>query len=145
MKVTKKHLISLVLVSFFAFGQLLFATPYLTKAASLWDNQEGLKNGAGNVGDAFGVSSASAEKNDIRIIIAKIIKVIFSIMGVVFLVLIILAGFKYMKAQGNEEDAKEAMKQILQATIGLFIMLAAFGITVFVETAIRKATMDVVY
>lgn len=145
MKVTKKHLISLALVSFWVFTQLFFLTPNFAQATNLWDQQEGLKNTSGEIGPtAFGVASASESRNDVRIIIAKIIKAIFGIMGIVFLILILLAGFKYMKAQGNQEETKEALSQILQATIGLLIMLAAFAITVFVQAAITNATKNVI-
>ena len=60
-------------------------------------------------------------------------------LGIIFLVLLIIAGFKYMTASGNEEQVKSALKHITQAVIGLVIVLSACGISYWILIRIRAA------
>ena len=65
-------------------------------------------------------------------IIARIIKVALSLLGIIFLVLIIYAGFMWMTSAGNEERISKAKKIMAAAIIGLAIVMAAYAITIFV-------------
>ena len=87
--------------------------------------------------NAFG--QTTDHPTDIRIIAIEIIKIILSLLGIIFLVLIIFAGFKYMTAAGNEEQASSARTLIVQAVIGIAIILASYSITVFVMQKITQA------
>jgi len=58
-------------------------------------------------------------------IIASIIMGFYAILGLIFVILIVLAGFKYMNARGDEQKTQEAIDQIRQAVIGLIIIIAA--------------------
>ena len=74
------------------------------------------------------------------VIIANIVKYLLSFLGVIFVILIIYAGFLWMTAGGNEEKIKKAKGLITNATIGLLIVLAAYTITHFVIKYIFEAT-----
>lgn len=65
-------------------------------------------------------------------IIAAVIEAFLGLLGVIFVILIILAGYKWMMARGNEEQVKEAQEQIRRAIIGLLIVISAYAITYFV-------------
>jgi len=65
-------------------------------------------------------------------IAAKGIQVVLGFLGVIFLGLTLMAGFKWMTAGGNEEDIKKAQKTLKAAIIGLIIVLSAYTITYFV-------------
>ncbi len=65
-------------------------------------------------------------------VVGGIINSILGILGTVFLVLIIYAGFNWMTAAGNEEKIQKAQKTIRSSTIGLLIVALAFAITQFV-------------
>jgi hypothetical protein len=45
-----------------------------------------------------------------------------------------------MVAQGDESKVTEAKEQLLTSTIGLAIILASWGVTMFVINAVLKAT-----
>ena len=62
----------------------------------------------------------------------NIINIILSLLGIVFIILMIYGGVTYMLARGNEDQTKKAKSLITQAIIGLFIVLAAYAITYFV-------------
>ena len=65
-----------------------------------------------------------------------IISTIFSVITVVgiilFVILLLIGGIQYLGSFGNEESTKTARKLILDAVVGLFIVLAAGGIAQFV-------------
>ena len=63
-----------------------------------------------------------------------ILSAVFSIMGVIFLVLTIYAGMIWMTAQGDSKKVQKAKDILSQSVIGLIICLAAYGITTWVFT-----------
>lgn len=81
--------------------------------------------------DAFN-SEAGFQSTEIGSIIALLIKVVLGFLAIIFLVLMILAGFKWMTAAGNEDQVKKAQATIKMAVIGLLIVLAAYGVTYFI-------------
>lgn len=74
-------------------------------------------------------------------IIGALIGVFLSLIGIIFLVLIIYGGFLWMTSAGNEQKVYKAKKVLTQAFIGLLIVLSAYSITQFVFTSLQGATM----
>jgi hypothetical protein len=99
--------------------------------------QEGGLNSVGTT--AYG---ETGDPKPLQVIVADVIKVFLGILGIIFVVLIITAGFKYMTAGGNEEKVKQAVAQIRNAAIGLLIILAAYSITVFITNSALEATTN---
>jgi len=64
--------------------------------------------------------------------VGSIIGVALSLIGVFFLGLIIYAGYKWMIARGNSQEVEKAKTTIINAVIGLVVVLTAYAITVFV-------------
>lgn len=77
---------------------------------------------------------------DIREVIAGIIKIFLSLLGIIALVIMLYGGFLYMTAGGDVEKVTRAKKLIAQAVIGLIIILSAYGITSFVLRQLEVAT-----
>lgn len=75
--------------------------------------------------DAAGLSGNS----NLATIISVIIQVILGFLGIVFLVLTILAGFKWMMSNGNEKEIDAAKSSLKNSIIGVVIVLAAYAIT----------------
>ncbi len=69
---------------------------------------------------------------DIRITIATIIRVFLGFLGVTAIVIIIYGGYTWMTAAGNPEKIERAKKILINAAIGLLIILLAFAITQFI-------------
>jgi len=67
-------------------------------------------------------------------IIATIIEACLGLLAAIFLVLMIIAGFEWMTAAGNETKVEKAIGTIKTSIIGLIIVLAAYSITYFVFT-----------
>lgn len=71
--------------------------------------------------------------------VGRVIKVALSLVGTIFLVLTIYAGLLWMTASGNEERVEKATKILKAATIGLIIVISAYGLTVFALIAVGSA------
>ena len=73
-------------------------------------------------------------------IMGNVIKVFLSIVGVIFLVLMVYAGYLWMTAQGEEAKVEKSKDTIKAAVIGLIIVVAAYAITSFVVTGLIAAS-----
>lgn len=69
---------------------------------------------------------------DIRLVVANIIRVAFGLLGVVFLIIVLYAGFVWMTAGGNDEKIASAKKIMFNGIIGMAVMLSAYAIVSFV-------------
>ncbi len=77
---------------------------------------------------------------DIRETIADIINVLMGLLGIIAVVMILIGGFKWMTAGGNEDKVGEAKKFIIQGIVGLVIILSSWAIARFVLTQLQTAT-----
>lgn len=81
------------------------------------------------------------EPKSIPEIIGSLIAAFLSLLGIIFLVLIIYGGFLWMTSGGNEAKVLKAKKVLTQATIGLIIIVSAYSITYFVIYALEGAIL----
>lgn len=91
--------------------------------------------GLGRVGDTIELSGT-----DIRIIIAKIIRAAFGLLGIVALILVIYAGFLWMTSGGNTEQVEKAKMLLRNWAIGMAIIFSAFAIVQFIIVKLGAAT-----
>ena len=73
-------------------------------------------------------------------IIAEIVRIFLSILGIIAVIIILYAGFLWMTAAGNADKIATAKKLIINAVIGLAIILASLAITQFILSALQNAT-----
>jgi len=62
----------------------------------------------------------------------NISKIVFGTLGAVALIIIIIAGIKFMTSQGNPEALAKARNTIIYAAVGLAVAIGAFSIVTFV-------------
>lgn len=129
-KIGKKIIILSLIITVYMF----FALSVNAQTNNAWENQQGV-NVIGL--RAWGETNAPS---DIRTITTRIVNVFLGLLAVIFLVLTVISGYKYMMASGNEEKAREAMGQLRTAIIGLLIILGAWGITYYVSSQIVNVT-----
>ncbi|MFC1598851.1 Ig-like domain-containing protein [Patescibacteria group bacterium] len=77
---------------------------------------------------------------DIRITVARIIRTALGLLGIIAVSIVVYAGFAYMTSAGNPEKVERAKKILINAFIGLLIILSAFSIASFVITWLLRAT-----
>ena len=77
---------------------------------------------------------------DPRTMAAAVVRIILGFLGIIAVLIILLGGFKWMTAAGNEDKIGEAKKLLAAGVIGLIIILMAFGLAQFVINALYTAT-----
>jgi hypothetical protein len=78
-------------------------------------------------------------REDIRIIIAKIVRIFLGLLGTIAVAIVVYGGFIWMTAAGEPKKVDKA-KDILKAgVIGLLIILASFAITQFIFSSLFEA------
>lgn len=100
-------------------------------SAQLSDAQTDLTS----VGTAIGTDATT---NELPELIGNIISVLLSVLGIIFVVLVVYAGFLYLTAAGDDAKVKKAKTMLTQAVIGLVIIVAAYAIADFVIDALTE-------
>src|SRR5689334_1558609 len=72
-------------------------------------------------------------------LIGNLVRIAIGMLGIIFLVLTIYAGFLYLTASGEEEKVKHAKETLQRGVIGLIIITAAYAIATFVISALTGA------
>ena len=70
----------------------------------------------------------------------NIINIMLGFLGMIAVVIILLGGFKWMTAAGNEDKISEAKKLLAAGLIGLIIILMSYGLAKFVIEQMMNAT-----
>jgi cytochrome bd-type quinol oxidase subunit 2 len=123
-KNSKLKIVFFGLVLFFCFSLASFANGFNFKEGT------GLHSTAEKTGHTeqffFG------EDGSLEMGASQIIAIFLSLIGVVFMVLLVYGGVVWMTAIGNEQKIEQAKKTITRSIIGIAIVLLAYVITVFV-------------
>lgn len=70
-----------------------------------------------------------AGKSSVPEVIGAVVGIGLSLIGVIFFLLTLFAGFRWMTAMGNSENVEKAKDTLITAAIGLIIVLAAYALT----------------
>lgn len=130
MKKITKHLISFGILS-------LLVLPVFAFTASAQTDPE----------KTFGITEVEAglggslDKSQTPIqIITNIINIALGFLGIIAVGIILMGGFKWMTAAGNEDKTTEAKQLLGAGVIGLVIILASWALATFVIKNIYGAT-----
>ncbi|MCU0679460.1 MAG: pilin [Planctomycetes bacterium] len=85
------------------------------------------------------VTPLNLADGDPRTAAVNLVKLLMTFLGIIAVVIILLGGFKWMTAAGNEDKVAEAKKLIAAGIIGLVIILSAFLIVNFVITNVSQS------
>lgn len=93
-----------------------------------------VRNTAGEAGFADATETTFAST------IGTGVRVILSLVGIIFTVLTVYAGMMWMTARGNESQVDTAKKTLQNSLIGLLIAIGAYAISGFVIQAFESGT-----
>lgn len=145
-----KNLIMAGIAALFMAASLVAVVP----AAPIYaEGESGGESGGGSGGESGGGSNGAAQKamegftkvntvgadTDLHSSIGTILTVVYSIVGIVAVVMVILGGISYATSQGDAGKLKKGKDTILYGIIGLIIVLLAFAITNFVLSSLGGA------
>lgn len=117
------------------FKKIIFTSAALYLFASAGFCQAAfLKDGVTNkIGDQVNFSADAYDKSaDVFALTQNIINAFLSIIGVILLIYLLYAGYKWMTAYGEEEKVEQAKDTIKRAITGIIIIVAAYAISIFV-------------
>ncbi len=124
MKTKHKKLLILFLTAAFGGTLLLFAK--FSYAAEL------------NLGLGQVEQEIALPTSDIRVVIARIINVALGFLGIAVVLLILYGGFIWMTAGGDERKVETAKKIIINAIIGLVIVILSYAISSFILRKLQE-------
>ena len=97
----------------------------------------GLTNASGALTNSQ-TSSSLTGATSIPVMIGKGIGVFLGLLGILFVVLVVYAGFLYLTSNGEETNVKKAKKLLTQAVIGMVITVSAYAISGYAIAALTK-------
>lgn len=106
-----------------------FAVAAPVLAVDVWGGQESAVETELDLGAAA----------DPRVVASRIINLMLGFLGLIAVVLILFAGFKWMTAAGNEDKIAESKKLMAAGVIGLIIILASWGLAQYVLSNLMTA------
>ena len=117
-------LLSLLVLPYFVFAQ--DADSQQTNAIS--SNSNNPINRLTEVGSGEQGSYTTADKSTLSVIVGQAVNILLSFLGIIFIILIILAGYRWMTASGNQETITQAKGSLKSSIIGLLIVVGAYAI-----------------
>lgn len=114
------------------FGFLAFVPAVSHAQTPTHQIQCGINAAAGQTKNGCNAPDKKDTATSLNNLIAKIVNLLSSALGVVAIIMIIVAGFRYVTSGGNEEAVKSAKRTILYAIIGLVVAFFARLIVHFV-------------
>jgi len=119
---------------------IIFLFPSIVAAADLGSSFGRTLNTSANVG-GYVVQNTTDENSTIEPVISLVINIVLSLLGIIFLILMIYGGFLWLTAAGEEKKIEKAKSLIISAVIGLIIVLLAYAISIFVVTKFSNTTL----
>ena len=120
----KKHLKPIISLLFLT---ALLISPYFVFAAN------GLNNASSSLDMLNTVAQGGGyQESSLPVIVGMVIRAAFSLLGGVFIILIILGGYEWMLAEGNEQKIEKAKNYIKRAIVGLIVTLSAWAMWTFI-------------
>lgn len=90
-----------------------------------------LESALGNLEEAGGIAG-TAETGSVETLAGRIINAALTLIGTIFFVLMVYAGYLWLTSRGNEQQVEKAKTIITTSVIGLMIVVSAYAVTVFV-------------
>ena len=116
----------------------LLLSLYLPVYAISTPDSDSLLKKAGNTA---GYAVVSTNEQSVSTQLGKIIKSALSLVGTIFLVLVIYAGILWMTASGNDDQVNQSIGILRSAVIGLAIVASAYSLTgFFLASTLLSAT-----
>jgi amino acid transporter len=117
------------------FFVLTFLIANLAKGAALLEPEQSSK--MNSQVSAFNQGAGFTITTTVGGVVASVVQAFLGLLGIIFVILIISAGYNWMTAAGEEEKVNKAKDTIKRAIIGIIITIGAYAITYFVLSNIQ--------
>jgi len=75
---------------------------------------------------------------DFTVVLGRIVKIVIGFLGLIAVVIILIGGFQWMTSAGDEDKIGGARKLMTAGVVGLFIVVIAYAIALFVMNIIGR-------
>lgn len=134
----KKYFLKLS-ISFLTIFLFLFLPLTTIKADSKTTILEGLNKTANNAGIE---TSSDVTANTLANSIGVIINYLFGLLGVVFLTVVLVGGYVWLTAGGNEENIGKAKKWVINGINGMIVIFLAYALVYVILFALNQAVTN---
>lgn len=86
-------------------------------------------------------SSGVASKKNLSDLVSEVLKILLTLSGIVAVIILVIGGFQYMTARGNAEQAEKGRQTLINAIIGLVIIVLAYTIVNVVTNALTTGNI----
>ena len=121
-------------------GTIFLTTAFLSVKAAGYDFNK--NSGIQDTGSKAGFQTSSTTGPEYYI--GNILTLMFSMLGLVFLILTVYAGVNWMTAQGNSSQVEKSKDTLIRSIVGLMIVIAAYGITVFIMSTFNRKDQSII-
>ena len=114
---------------------IIFLTSFLSVAVDAQGLKDafGTKSPLNTVADKAGVKDVDS----VGTVSGRIINTALTLVGLIFLLLMVYGGYLWMTARGDEGQVEKAQMIIRNAIIGLILVMAAYAITYFITKKVQ--------
>ncbi|OGH74049.1 MAG: hypothetical protein A3C90_03030 [Candidatus Magasanikbacteria bacterium RIFCSPHIGHO2_02_FULL_51_14] len=89
-----------------------------------------------------GATEKAAAPPDPRLLAARVIQIALAGLGVVFTILLLISGYWFFTAKGEEEKVTKAKDTARRAITGLIIIMIAYSLTVYIVGALQGVVRE---
>ncbi len=121
-KLVKQILILIVLIIFLVLPYFVFADT----------NDNSPLGKMTKVAGEGGFEVTNTDEYSVSQILGTIIQAFLSLLGIIFIFLMLIGGYHWMTAAGNQEKVDKAINTIKRAIIGLIIVVGSYAVWYFI-------------
>ena len=117
----------------------MFVTPIFAAdvtPASEGETESLLRKGLTTSSDKAGLTPTKGTSN-VQEVVGLVVKEALKYLSILFIILMLYAGIRWMTAGGDSAKVKEARSWIINASIGFIVTLMAYQIVAFIITSIK--------
>lgn len=100
----------------------LSAVPFMARAAGE------VQSGLSQISSPFSFGGSITHSDNIIDLIANVISLLLFVAGAVAVVFIIVGGYRYITSAGNEETAEKGKNTVVNAVIGIAVIILSYVI-----------------
>jgi len=111
------------------------AVPFFSAVPVFADNafnSEACGQLSGDAAEAAGCNTSQAAP----VVATNIFQIVLSLLGIIAVLMIVVAGQRYITSNGEPEKIKQARNMIIYSLVGLIIAALAFAVVTFVQKSI---------
>ncbi len=86
------------------------------------------------------VGSLGLSNNNLVLTVARIIRSFVSLLGILFVVIVLIGGFEWLTSSGEGAQVDKAKVRVIQGITGMIVVLVSFSIAQFIINSIVSAT-----